>query len=234
MTEHRLRLFAVDPKTSAPLAHTLSAGHEPSGPRGRILTTQMTDAQFQVMDQTLLAILKDTDGWDQSYWAFRRPSAARADQSSQPMCGTSFCYAGHSAVTVMGHLPVWNLDLDRSATAAVVQTRYPGSESHRLMISETLRADQGLSTDQISAITHECNSLRRLVELCWLFSAGQVNRFDDYLALPAQFRFQDAVAEWEQGQRLARSAEVIAERTVEPPAKRTQQWWEQQLYWLHS
>lgn len=71
------------------------------------MTYGLTEAHVAVMRKTLEHVLAHPDEHEQGSWGWSYDLTDERVSSDVPACGTSFCFAGHAAVTVAGATPLW-------------------------------------------------------------------------------------------------------------------------------
>lgn len=183
-------------------------------------------ASCDVLARALDVVLADPDAWDQETWGYRRS------------CGTSYCIAGTTAVVVLGHEPDWlnvgegcaflhSVRVDPADPRAV-----DGRRAVDCVAAEGLGLVDatGLPDDRADALFVGDRSLRRLVELAWLYSGGRVDRFAAYAALAAarpDVAASDDARERAQGCWLAREVRLLRDRDA--PATAARAWWVEAL-----
>lgn len=140
-----------------------------------------SDAACEVLGRALDVILADPDGWEQDVYGRRTP------------CGTAFCLAGHVDVTVLGYGALWCERHDGSASLAAVEVPGRGTVTPDVAAAEALeltssgyvlggaRVPDARATRLFAAAT----SLRRLLDLAFLYTDGRVDRFAAYDRLVA-------------------------------------------------
>lgn len=132
--------------------------------------------QLANLRKTIELVLDDPDSWDQGYWITRRS------------CGTAYCVAGTYAVLVRGAQPHWGLPNGLS-TSLVIESGVVSP------VDELATRDLGLPYGH--QLFADVNSLRRVVELAYLYSGGDVDLLDRYHAVAAT---RDA--DWRADQRV--------------------------------
>ena len=136
-------------------------------------------------------------------------------------CRTAYCLAGHVAVTLLGYRPIWNRAvvlteggtreaygtlLMSSAFAAPDGADTAGADTADVVVDGagvyfvSSVAGRALGLDEASreVVFDSSNSLRRLVELAFLYTDGRVDLFADYallLAADAGFALEERVTE---------------------------------------
>jgi hypothetical protein len=157
----------------------------------------LTDAQRDGLRATLRYILEHPAEWKQSEWGCRTE------------CGTAFCFAGTYLVRVQELEPVWTQawyftgwELD-----SVIVDGRPSQ------ISVTARDMLGLG-QRGNTLFSASNSLRRLVDLVYLYSGGRVDEYDRYWALSPDLIDTDRQREWGLGQGIAVQAESARESSL--------------------
>lgn len=166
-----------------------------------------TDAHDAALRKTLELLLADPASWDQATWGVhRRRDDATADRDAdldRPACRTAYCLAGHYAVNVAGYEPLW-YDV---ADAHCAPTTPTPVDRRTLLLSNVMFVEEGqtgerhtwsrnvgdvaeeglgLTPPQASMLFNERNSLRRLVELSWLWTGGRVDLLDAYADVVAR------------------------------------------------
>jgi hypothetical protein len=132
----------------------------------------LTVRQAAMLARTLDVIMDDVSSWDQAQWG-------RRDE-----CGTHFCLAGHCAVTVLRSAPIWyplgdGDDVDEMMTSVdVLGAHVPVDVVAARAFGMTTFS--GLPDARAESLFAESRSLRRLVELVYLYTDGRVDRFDRY------------------------------------------------------
>ena len=189
-----------------------------------------SDAACEVLGRALDVIIADPDGWDQDVYGRREA------------CGTAFCLAGHVAVTVLGYRPVWSGGRDASLLSVVTSSGRRTPPDHAAAHAlELLTTDPELNVGwypdaRAERLFAAARSLRRLLDLAFLYTQGRVDRFAAYDRLAgthpwlvdrdAQLDAEDgghAAARWRSRQR---TAEANGERT-RPTSDRV--YWEREL-----
>lgn len=72
------------------------------------MTYDLTDEHVATMRKTLEHVLAHPDGHDQSSWGWSYDPNEVDRAPHVPACGTSYCFAGHAAVTVAGATPLFD------------------------------------------------------------------------------------------------------------------------------
>lgn len=83
------------------------------------MTYDLTEAHVAVMRKTLEHVLAHPDEHDQSSWGWSYDLVERRELPHVPACGTSYCFAGHAAVTVSGATPIYDAGAYGSLSAVV-------------------------------------------------------------------------------------------------------------------
>lgn len=130
-----------------------------------------SDAACEVLGRALDVIIRDPDGWEQDVYGHRTP------------CGTAFCLAGHVDVTVLGYRPLWSERHDGSASLAAVEVPGRGTVSPDVAAAEALEltlVSAHYPDARAACLFAAATSLRRLLDLAFLYTDGRVNRFAAY------------------------------------------------------
>jgi hypothetical protein len=126
-----------------------------------VSVVERTHEHDAVLRKTLEHVLAHPAGYDQSTWGRRDVDGA---------CGTTHCVAGHVAVTVVGATPVWS---GRSIEGVI-----DPATGRRVDVPWFAAARVGLDVGRASRLFYGGASLRRVVELAYLYTDGRVDLLD--------------------------------------------------------
>jgi len=141
----------------------------------------LTATEVAVMRAALEHVVSHPDEHDQETWGLRYDREVVYDDAYDrpvPACRTVFCLAGHAAVTVLGARPVWAYVAPDGDARGSLQGVVPPGESFRRDVERYARESLGLTFHQANQLFSGSNSLRRVAELCYLYSDGRVDLLD--------------------------------------------------------
>lgn len=188
---------------------------------GTTSRTPLTAAQVDVLARTLDVVLADPDAWSQESWGFREP------------CGTTFCLAGHCAVTVLHYVPQWDSRALEDGYAYMIYVHHPTTgKAHETDVVAAralgLTDTDGDVGERASSLFQGDRTLRRLVELAYVYSDGRVDRFAAYRELAVRHpdvAAADARADQLDGIQLARQVAAVRIADPEGVASADEAWW---------
>jgi hypothetical protein len=128
--------------------------------------------------RALTLVLTDVSSWDQTTWGWRQEGPGGT-------CRTAYCVAGHVAVHVLGCPPVWT-DPETTGTCHLHWVAFTEEDldgrhvTWSRDVAEVAAEALNLSEARADALFSERRSLRRLVELAFLWTAGRVDLLADY------------------------------------------------------
>jgi hypothetical protein len=122
--------------------------------------------QLANLRKTIELVLDDPDSWVQGNWITRTA------------CGTAYCVAGTYAVRVLGASPALGPNPSVGATTGHVEL-----DGYRRFVEDV--ATEGLGLPRGNRLFLAGNSLRRVVELAYHYSDGEVDLLDRYREVAA-------------------------------------------------
>lgn len=149
--------------------------------------------------KTLELVLADVASWDQTVWGVREPVtltalAGTAEPTTVTACRTAYCVAGHYAVSVAGYEPIWYRSDDAvplfTMAAVYVPADHPDAGVNAdgttaAPVDRVATSAFGLTPIQADELFRDRNSLRRVLDLAYLYSGGAVDLLDRYAEVVA-------------------------------------------------
>jgi hypothetical protein len=141
----------------------------------------MTETEVDVMRAALEHVVRYPDEHDQELWGLRYDRDTTYDDAYDrpvPVCRTVFCLAGHVAVTVLRAQPRWAYVAPDGDARGSLQAVTPRGEVRPRDVERYARESLGLPFGRANRLFASSNSLRRVAELCYLYSDGRVDLLD--------------------------------------------------------